>query len=98
MEFRMIRPIAAEARGEYRIWIQFTDGISGEVDLAHLAGRGVFAAWNGTVPFENVHVAAHGAIAWEDEIELCPDSLYLRLTGLSAADVMPGIRHMVTDA
>ena len=42
----MIRPLEVEPRSGYRIWIRYDDGASGVVDVSHLAGRGVFAAWN----------------------------------------------------
>ena len=41
----MIRPKNVEAREGHRIWLEFSDGAAGEVDLSHLAGRGVFFAW-----------------------------------------------------
>ena len=41
-----IRPTGVEAREGYRIWLSYSDGAAGEVDLSDLAGSGVFAAWN----------------------------------------------------
>ncbi len=84
-----IRPTAVEARGRFRIWLQYSDGAAGEVDLSHLAGRGVFQAWNDPASLETVHLAPAGGIASSDDIELCPDALYMRLTGKSVAEVMP---------
>ena len=75
-----------------RIWLRFSDGSAGEVDLSDLAGRGVFRAWDCVGAFEEVHVAPHGPVAWNDEIELCADALYLELTGKSAEEVFPGLR------
>lgn len=72
--------------------MRYSDGASGEVDLSHLAGRGVFEAWNRRACFESVRIASGGAIAWDEAIELCPDAVYLRLTGKSVAEVMPGVR------
>ena len=88
----MIRALEVEARRGLRIWLRFSDGSAGEVDLSDLAGRGVFRAWDRGGVFESVHVAPHGAVAWNDEIELCADSLYLELTGKSAEEVFPGLR------
>ena len=42
----MICPTAVEPREGFRIWLRYSDGVSGELDLSHLAGRGVFAAWD----------------------------------------------------
>ena len=40
----MIQPIFVEPRPGYRIWVQYSDGVAGEVDLSGLVGRGVFQA------------------------------------------------------
>ena len=39
-ESAMIRPIAVEARKRFRIWLRYSDGAAGEIDLSHVAGRG----------------------------------------------------------
>ena len=77
----MIHPMEVEAREGYRIWLRYSDGVEGEIDLSDLAGKGVFAAWNEPGRFEDVHIAKHRAIAWDADLELCPDALYLELTG-----------------
>jgi hypothetical protein len=78
----MFTPTGVEARNGYRIWLRYADGTEGEVDLSHLAGRGVFARWtDDPAAFRAVHVADDEAIRWTDAVELCPDALYLRLTG-----------------
>ena len=87
----MIQALEVKPREGLRIWLRFSDGSAGAVDLSDLAGRGVFRAWDHGGVFEAVHVAPHGAVAWNDEIELCADSLYLELTGKSADEVFPGL-------
>ena len=77
----MIRPISVEARDGRRIWLQYSDGTSGEIDLSHLDGIGVFKSWDESGYFERVHIAPHRAIAWDEELELCPDALYIELSG-----------------
>ncbi|EAR22110.1 DUF2442 domain-containing protein [Nitrococcus mobilis] len=94
----MIRPADVEARDGYRIWLRYSDGTMGEIDLSHLAGRGVFKAWNKRAFFETVHVSEVGAIAWGEDLELCPDALYMQLTGKSVEEVMPGARTLIADA
>ena len=88
----MIQALEVKAREGLRIWLRFSDGSAGEVDLSDLAGRGVFRAWDRGGVLEKVHVALHGAVAWDDEIELCANSLYLEVTGKSAEEVFPGLR------
>ena len=94
----MIRPIEVEPREGYRIWLRYSDGMAGEVDLSNMAGRGVFAAWNEPGCFEQVHIAPHRAIAWTDDLELCPDALYMEITGKSFEELSEEIETLATDA
>ena len=89
----MIRPLLVKARPGYRIYLEFSDGSKGEVDLSDLAGKGVFQVWNDYNFFEKVHLGDHREIKWNDEIELCADSLYLRLTGKSPQELFPKLRE-----
>ena len=86
----MIQPTAVEPREGYRIWLRYSDGTAGEIDMAHLAGRGVFKDWPDRACFETVHLAPAGGIAWGEDSELCPDALYLQLTGKAVTAVMLG--------
>ncbi len=94
----MVRPTEVEPREGYHIWLRYSDGASGEVDLSYLAGRGVFKCWNHRASFESVHIAPAGGIAWGDDAELCPDALYMRLTGKSVAELMPEAQFLVENA
>ena len=75
----------------YALWIRFDDGIEGTADLSHLAGRGVFAAWNDPDVFGMVRITESGAVEWPGEIDLCSDSLYLRVTGKTPEEAFPAI-------
>ena len=86
----MVRPTDVTALEDCRIWIRYSDGSAGEVDLTDLAGRGVFVAWNDPQCFKDVHLGPAGAVAWGEDIELCPDALYMELTGKSLEEVLPG--------
>ena len=77
----MVRPIEVEARPGYRIWLQYSDGVAGEIDLSDVAGKGIFKVWDEPGCFQKVYIAPHRAIAWNDEVELCPNALYMELTG-----------------
>lgn len=48
--------------------------------------------------FEAVHLSEGGAIAWSEDIELCPDALYMQLTGKSVEELMPRAKAMAADA
>jgi hypothetical protein len=94
----MARPIEAKALPNFRIWLRYDDGIEGEVDLSDLAGRGVFKAWNDATFYGLVRVGSHGAIEWGSDIDLCPDAMYMRLTGKSPEEVFPALRPEHADA
>lgn len=89
----MIRPTSVRALTNYRLYLEFSDGAKGEVDLSELAGNGVFEAWGKPGFFESVHIGEHREIRWDDEIELCPDSLYLKLTGKTPEELFPRLRR-----
>ena len=67
----------------YSIFVQFDDGTQGAISLKHLAQNGVFADWDKNNLFQNVHIADYGAIAWNDDIDICADNIYLQLRGLT---------------
>ena len=88
----MVRLLNATPRPGYRHHLEYDDGIKGEVDLSHLAGRGVFAAWHDPALFDTVTVGSHGELHWTDDLEICGDALYLQLTGNRADEVLPNLR------
>ncbi len=94
----MPKPVEVRALANYRIWLRYDDGTQGEVDLTDLAGRGVFKAWDDATFFGAVRVASHGAIEWGSDIDLCPDSLYMRLTGRSPEELFPALNSAPADA
>jgi hypothetical protein len=73
----------------YRLYLEFSDGEKGDVDLSHLTGKGVFEAWNDYSFFKRVRVSPHRSIEWDNEIELCPDALYMELTGKTPEELFP---------
>lgn len=85
----MVKLISARPLANFRVHLAYDDGSEGEVDLSDLVGRGVFRLWDAPGVFERAHVAPHGALAWNDEVELCPDAMYLRLTGKSVEELFP---------
>ena len=94
----MFKPIKAKALPGYRLWLRYADGVEGEVDLSHLAGRGVFVVWKDYRVFEKVHISANGAITWSDQIDMCPDALYLQISGKTPEEVFPKLRAAKIDA
>lgn len=78
---------------QYRLFLRYQDGVAGEVDLSHLAGRGVFDLWNRSGEFEKVTIGPSGEVRWNDDVDLCPDALYMQITGKSPVDFFPGLRR-----
>ena len=88
----MFRPVDIMPLTAYKLHIRYEDGVEGEIDLSHLAGKGVFALWNDPGAFEKVLIGPGGAVCWSDEVDLCPDALYLEITGKSPEDVFPSLK------
>jgi Protein of unknown function (DUF2442) len=89
----MVKPISISALPNYRIEVVFSDGTEGSVDLSDLLGQGVFEAWKDEKLFARVQVGEGRQIRWSDEIELCPDAIYLKLTGKTPEDLFPSLRR-----
>ncbi len=89
----MFRPAEVRALPGYRLWVQYADGVEGTIDLSYLVGKGVFAAWNDYHVFEKVHIGDGGEIAWCHDIDLCPDSIYFKVSGKSPEQVFPNLHE-----
>ena len=94
----MVRPVEVRPLARYRLWLRYQDGTEGEVDLSRLAGRGVFAAWEHEGVFDQVKLGHHGHLEWPGDLDLCPDALYLALTGKPPEDIFTGPNHAPSDA
>ena len=92
------KPVEVKALPNFRIWLRYDDGTNGEVDLSDLVGQGVFRAWDDLEFFNAVHLGVHGAIEWGNDIDICPDAMYLRLTGRSPEEVFPALGSIHVDA
>ena len=94
----MVRPIEVKPLPGYRIWIEYDDDESGEIDLSHLAGKGVFKAWDEPGHFDSVRIDQYGAIAWDDDIDMCRYALYMELTGKSCEELPDEAEVAIGDA
>ena len=56
----MARPVEVKALPNFRIWLRYDDGTTGDVDLSDLVGRGVFDAWHDVSFFNSVKLACPG--------------------------------------
>ena len=87
----MAELLQVEARSRYKIFLRYSDGVEGEVDLSDFAGKGVFRSWDVDGVFEHVAIGEYDQVTWSDEMELCSDALYLRLAGKSPEEVFPNL-------
>ena len=87
----MIKPKQVKALEGYQIWIEFEDGVHGEIDLSELVGRGVWKAWEVRAFFESVKITPYRAIAWgdSDDLDMCADWAYMQILDVIADEVHP---------
>ena len=78
----------------YRLELEFDDGVSGIVDLSENVGKGVFDLWRDPLNFDQVRIGSSGELVWGDRIDLCPDALYLKVTGKKPEDIFPALREL----
>ena len=71
--------IGLEARDKFRLWLRYSDGTEGVVDLSDIAHTELFTDWQKPHVFEQVVIGEYGDIFWTEEAVLCADSLYLEL-------------------
>ncbi len=91
-------PTQVQPLENYRLWVRFSDGVEGVVDLSEYAGHGVFALWNDYREFEKVYIGSGGEIAWSEHIDMCPDAVYLRITGQKPEDLFPKLVELMQHA
>lgn len=78
------KPLQVKAINQYSIWLKYDDNTEVEVDLSHLINKPVFKNWKESYFFDKVYIDTETfAIAWDENIELCPDSLYLKIKGIT---------------
>jgi len=83
---------------DYQVWLRFDDGVEGMADLSALVGKGVFAAWRDYGFFRRAYVAAYGSLTWPGELDLCPDALWLQVTGKRPEDLFPNLKTLARQA
>jgi len=87
----MIKVEQVRPEQDYTLWLRFNDGVQGTADLSDLAGRGVLSKWKDRSVFEAVTITDAGAIEWPGGIDLCADSLYLRVTGMEPEEIFESL-------
>jgi len=86
----MIRIAQAVATEGLKLKLTFENGVSGTVDFSELAKSTLLGPLTNDEFFENVTIVRDGrALAWGEELEICADSLFLRITGKKAEEIFP---------
>ena len=88
-------PVFVEAREGLSIWIEFSDGVKGEVDLSPHAANRALSAWDNREFFERVHIDEFGFITWGNvvpgdastEMDIESAILYAQLLGLTPDEI-----------
>ena len=76
--------------GHHTLNLVFDDGEQGIVDVSDIAAsHPAFRGWEDEQFFRQVSLDEYGTPFWGEELDLSPDLLYCRLTGLSPADIAP---------
>ena len=88
----MKRIIQVKTLKQYKLQVEFSDGTKGVVDLSSMVGKGVFSLWNDYSEFEKVQVGPLGELVWNETIDLCPDSIYLKITHRQPEEVFPSLK------
>ncbi|MBY0307926.1 MAG: DUF2442 domain-containing protein [Phycisphaerales bacterium] len=98
MDIPRITHVSVPAR--FQLSLRFSDGYEGLVDLANVAGRGVFARWLEPGDFERVQVDPDwGCVIWkarnsaEGDVDLCPGALRSQAEAHAARGGAPDQRH-----
>lgn len=77
----MKRITALKILDNYRVWLCFNDGVEGEVDFSQKPRTGVYSSWNSHENFRAARIGDCGELMWDSQLDFCPDSLWLLVTG-----------------
>jgi hypothetical protein len=83
--------VKVEVLKDYKLRLEFADGVAGMVDVSALVGKGVFSLWNDEDEFGKVQIGSSGELVWGDQIDLCPDALHMKITGEQPEETFPNL-------
>jgi Protein of unknown function (DUF2442) len=67
----------------YSIWLKYDDGVNGVIDLSDYLNYPVFAPIKNVEFFNKLKIEEGRNVFWNDELDLCPDALYIKITGIN---------------
>ena len=87
----MLEVTQALYQEEYKIWVEFNDGVSGVVDLSDTLWGPMFEPLKDIKQFKRFAVSdVFHTLVWENDADLAPEYLYEKMT--SHANHLAGIR------
>ena len=66
---------------QYRLRVEFADGVTGEVEIFPRLSGPVFEPLRDEAVFRQVTIDEYGAVCWPGGPDLAPDAMYSRITG-----------------
>ena len=70
----------------YRLTVEFDDGVSGTVDLSDDLRGEVFEPLRDEALFSQASADEYGAVTWPNGADIAPDALYVEITGGAPLD------------
>jgi hypothetical protein len=89
-------PVLQEVKplDKFCLYLKYSDGVEGRVDLSEFAGKGVFALWNDYSQFEKVTIGSSGELVWNEDVDMDGLGMYLKLMGKKPEDVLPKLQQL----
>jgi hypothetical protein len=72
----MIKVTKVKAEPNYRLYVEFSDGVAGVVDLTHRLFGPMFEPLKTPSVFAQVNIDEFGVVSWPSGADLAPDALY----------------------
>lgn len=85
---KLVRTTEVEVIGDHRLRVSFNDGAEGDVDFSRHRWTGVFAPLKDPAYFARVRIDL-GAIAWPNDVDIDPETLYHWATTGTGPDDWP---------
>ena len=80
---------------DYRVWIKFSNGVEGIVDLSDIKGKGVFAKWKDVSFFNSVYIDSEThTLTWPGGIDLDTMNLYADIMGIQVDELIKKTESM----
>lgn len=70
---------SAQALPDYKLSVEFEDGLKGVIDLKEWKGKRVFSYWNDEKNFRHFEITPDKKIKWTEDIDMDPDAFFLEI-------------------